>query len=301
VLDLSFVVSLVESLLELELELGAGAEDVSLEDGAAELDEDEDGVAVEPEPAEPLIVELDEELPGVADEPLLMSTEVEDELEPEGAVLGVADVPPADDEDEPAGARVEPEGAVVLELELERSAARSQAAINEAPSARETATAIVESLMRPPWLGYKVLGSKYRAAIVKPLVNRRPFQFFEVGCASLLWGPDASSLCRKSRCWSASFGSTCPCVGLAPSRFSDALGEPFAEEVVPAVVVEPLADEGVADDVSVFGDGGVVSDRLQPASRPSEIATASVKTFISSLRLSWSPGGLCNRCTIPAP
>jgi len=284
VLDLSFVVSLVESLLELELELGAGAEDVSLEDGAAELDEDEDGVAVEPEPAEPLIVELDEELPGVADEPLslLMSTEVEDELEP-------------------AGARVEPEGAVVLELELERSAARSQAAINEAPSARETATAIVESLMRPPWLGYKVLGSKYRAAIVKPLVNRRPFQFFEVGCASLLWGPDASSLCWKSRCWSASFGSTCPCVGLAPSRFSDALGEPFAEDVVPAVVVEPLADEGVADDVSVFGDGGVVSDRLQPASRPSEIATASVKTFISSLRLSWSPGGLCNRCTIPAP
>ena len=74
----------------------------------------------------------------------------------------------AQDELEPAGARVEPEGAVVLELELERSAARSQAAINEAPSARETATAIVESLMRPPWLGYKVLG----ANIGPRLLNR---------------------------------------------------------------------------------------------------------------------------------
>ena len=129
--DLSFVVS-------------------SLEDGAAELDEDDDGgVAVEPEPAEPLIVELDEELPGALDgEPLLMSTEVDDEVEP-------------------AGARVEPDGEVA-ELELERSAVRSQAAINEAPSARETATAIVESLMRPPWLGYK-----YWAANIGPrLLNR---------------------------------------------------------------------------------------------------------------------------------
>jgi len=168
----------------LELELDAfGALVVSdevLSDGAAVLDDEDaagareseldgvlllelDGVRVEPAPAEPLIVELDEELPGVDDGLLLMSTDVDDELEPEGAVLGVEAVPPADEDDEPAGARVEPDGAVVLELELARSAVRSQAAINEAPSARETATAIVESLMRPPWLGYR-----YWAANIGP-------------------------------------------------------------------------------------------------------------------------------------
>jgi hypothetical protein len=139
------------------------ADDVSLDAGADELDEDADGVLVEPDPAEPLI-ELDEEPLGAVDEllSLLMSTDVEDELEPEGAVLGVEAVPPADDEDEPEGAAVEPEGAVELELEA-RSLVRSQAAINEAPSARDTATAIVESLMRPPWLGYK-----YWAANIGP-------------------------------------------------------------------------------------------------------------------------------------
>jgi hypothetical protein len=175
--DLSFVVSVeVEPLAEPEAEPEPCAEDVSLDAGADELDEDEDGaedgVLVEPEPAEPLI-ELDEEPLGAVDEllSLLMSTDVEDELEPEGAVLGVEAVPPADDEDdEPAGARVAPDGALV-ELELEApSLARSQAAINEAPSARETATAIVESLMRPPWLGYK-----YWAARIGPgLLNLNP-------------------------------------------------------------------------------------------------------------------------------
>jgi hypothetical protein len=60
--------------------------------------------------------------------------------------------------------------------------------------------------------------------------------------------------------------------------------------VVPDVVVDPLADEGIADDVSVFGDGGVVSRREQPAERASEIARASVKIFISSLRVSGLPG-----------
>ena len=104
--------------------------------------------------------ELDGELEDDEDEPPLalsffwMSIEVEDELEPDGAVLGVAVVPLAD-EDEAPGVAVAPDAGEVVDEELEeRSAPRSHAAINEAPSAKETATAIVESLMWPPWLGY---------------------------------------------------------------------------------------------------------------------------------------------------
>jgi hypothetical protein len=64
-----------------------------------------------------------------------MSTEVDEELEPDGAV-------------------VLPDGAVVDDDEELRSGARSHALISAAPNTMETATAIVESLMRPPWLGY---------------------------------------------------------------------------------------------------------------------------------------------------
>jgi hypothetical protein len=122
-----------------------------------------DGVLLEPEAAEPLGLAL--ELDGVLvdedeDEPPLAlsffvfrSIEVDEELEPEGAVLGAAVVPLADEDEEPGAALVAPDGEVVDELD-ERSAARSHAAISDAPSARETATAIVDILMRPPWLGY---------------------------------------------------------------------------------------------------------------------------------------------------
>ena len=122
-----------------------------------------DGVLLEPEAAEPLGLAL--ELDGVLvdedeDEPPLAlsffvfrSIEVDEELEPEGAVLGAAVVPLADEDEEPGVAVVAPDGEVVDELD-ERSAARSHAAISDAPSARETATAIVDILMRPPWLGY---------------------------------------------------------------------------------------------------------------------------------------------------
>jgi hypothetical protein len=156
-----------------------------------ELDED-DGVLLEPDAAEPLGlalvlgVELDED----EDEPPLAlsffvfrSMVVDEELEPDGAalgelpeadedeepgvVLGAAVVPLADEDEEP-GVVVAPEGAVVEDELDERSAARSHAAISDAPSASETATAIVESLMWPPWLGYWKSRSKYRAAIVKP-------------------------------------------------------------------------------------------------------------------------------------
>ena len=66
------------------------------------------------------------------------STDTEPEAEPDG-VLGVV-VEPADDEDEPAGGVVR---------ETARSpASRSQPAIRPAPSARETATARVDSFMK---------------------------------------------------------------------------------------------------------------------------------------------------------
>jgi hypothetical protein len=151
------------------------------------LDED-DGALLEPDAAEPLGVELeldglvvdeDEDDPPLALSFFVFrSIEVDEELEPDGAaelgvpaadedeepgVLGAAVVPLADDEDdgvlgvvalpltddeEEPGAVVEPDGAVVVEDELdERSAARSHAVISVAPSARETATAKVESLI----------------------------------------------------------------------------------------------------------------------------------------------------------
>jgi hypothetical protein len=112
-------------------------------------------VLLEPAPAEPglegAVLDEDEDEPPLAWSFLLMSIEVDEELE----LGGVAVVPPADDEDDEPGAVVAPEeGEVADELD-ERSAPRSQAAISDAPSARETATAIVDNLMWPPWLGYK--------------------------------------------------------------------------------------------------------------------------------------------------
>jgi len=141
-----------------ELELDGELADGVLLDGLEELDEDEDGVLLEPAPAVPLGLEgaldEDEDEPPLAWSFLFRSIEVDEELEPDGAVLGVLVVPPADDEDDEPGAAVEPEGAVDEELD-ERSAPRSHAVISDAPSARETATAMVESLMWPPWLGYR--------------------------------------------------------------------------------------------------------------------------------------------------
>jgi hypothetical protein len=70
---------------------------------------------------------------------LLMSTLAEPEVEPAGAV-----VEPADDEEDAGG----------VVRETVRSPSRSQPVSNPAPSARETATAKVESLIcGPPWVG----------------------------------------------------------------------------------------------------------------------------------------------------
>lgn len=109
-----------------------------------------DGVLVEPPAAESFFVaSLDEEVlleedGGVALESFLdMSTDAEPdvELEPAGE-LGV--VEPADDEEL---------GGVVRETVL---SFLSQPVSNPAPSARDTATVRVESLMcGPPWVGVK--------------------------------------------------------------------------------------------------------------------------------------------------
>jgi hypothetical protein len=117
-------------------------------------------VLVEPAPAEPLLMpELDGALDEDEDEPPLAlsffcrSIEVDEDEEP-GVALGAAVVPLADEDEEP-GVVVAPLAGAVVDEELEeRSAPRSHAVKSDAPSARETATAMVESLMWPPWLGY---------------------------------------------------------------------------------------------------------------------------------------------------
>ena len=157
--------SLSASVEELEPD-GLALEELLL-DG---LDED-DGVLLEPAAAPPELdgEALDEDAPPLAG--LLVVSLEDDELEPEGLalgellepdedalpegdVLGVVAPPLADEDEEPDGEVVAPEGDVVDEELDERSAPRSHAVISEAPSARETATARVENLMWPPWLGY---------------------------------------------------------------------------------------------------------------------------------------------------
>ena len=189
--------------------------------------EELDGVLlVEPAPA-PLALSF-----------LFRSIVVDEELEPDGAAV----VPLADEDDEPDGvALVAPEGDVVDDELEERSAApRSHAVISVAPSARETTTAIVESLMWPPWLGYI-----YEAARIGPSAERQCFR---------------------------------PCTGVD-------------------VAEDPAAAGGTIDDLSVFGDGGVVVLRSQ-AVNESTTAMASAMVFMAVRLL--SPRSLQGRGPFPA-
>jgi hypothetical protein len=150
--DLSLSLSLSASVEELEPD-GLALEEPLL-DG---LDDDDGGVLLEPAPAAPPELdgeELDDDAPPLAGL-LVVSLELDDELEPEGLALGELLEPDEDalPEGDVLGEVVAPEGAVDEELE-DLSAPRSHAVISEAPSARETATARVENLMWPPWLGY---------------------------------------------------------------------------------------------------------------------------------------------------
>jgi hypothetical protein len=117
--------------------LVASADEEALEDGA---------LGVVPDAA------LDEELESFFD----MSTVAEPEAEPEGA-LGVV-VEPAEEDDEPAGGVVR---------ETVRSPSLSQPVSNPAPSARDTATARVESLMLWASVGWgKRNGARFRPIAV---------------------------------------------------------------------------------------------------------------------------------------
>lgn len=116
----------------------ASADEEALEDGAL-------GVVV-PD------AELDEVLESFFD----MSTDAEPEAEPEGAA-GVV-VEPAEEDEEPAGGVV---------LETVRSPSLSQPVSNPAPSARDTATARVVSLMLWASVGWgKRNGARFRPVAV---------------------------------------------------------------------------------------------------------------------------------------
>lgn len=143
---------------------------------------DEGCELVEPAPAAPPLIEPepdgvaldeDDEAPPLALSFFWMSIDVDEELEPEGAALGVLALPETDDDEEPAGALVEPEpaGAVLDELDAPVAgarllSARSQPARTAAPNAMETASARVESFMWPPWLGYNRIVSKDQAGCI---------------------------------------------------------------------------------------------------------------------------------------
>ena len=135
-----------------------------------------EGAALDEDEAPPLAsflgasLELDED---AAPEGELLGEVVEpdEDAAPDGE-LGVVALPETDEDEEPAGAPVEPEpeGAVVLDDEdapagARLLSARSQPARTAAPNAMETARARVESFMWPPWLGYRLV-SKDQAGFV---------------------------------------------------------------------------------------------------------------------------------------
>jgi hypothetical protein len=182
--------------------------------------EEPDGVLVEPAPAAlPLGLELegaeleDEDAPPLAG--LFVASLELEELEPEGEL---GDVVAPDEDAEPDGEVLgevlvlpdedaEPDGEVlgdVVEPLGLRSLLRLQPVTTAVPSARVTARANVESLMRPPWLSYKLQRARIGPKVLRrhraPLTRNVSSQFFVVGCVSSLRGPAPSPLCWKSRC-----------------------------------------------------------------------------------------------------
>jgi hypothetical protein len=115
---------------------------LELELEGEELDEDAPPLAgLFVESLEELELEGDDALPeGEVVEP-------EDDALPEGELDGdeVVPLPDIEEDDEPEGEVLEPEGDVPRSLE------RLQPVTTAVPSARVTASASVESLMRPPW------------------------------------------------------------------------------------------------------------------------------------------------------
>ena len=91
------------------------------------------------------VVSLELEELELGDELLGEVVDPDEDAEPDGEALGEVVAPPEDDEAAPDGELVEPEG------DVPRSLDRLQPVTTAVPSARVTASANVESLMRPPW------------------------------------------------------------------------------------------------------------------------------------------------------
>ena len=122
---------------------------------------------LEPAPAAPVELdgeELEDEAPPLAglfvvsleleelddgDEALGEVVDPDEDAEPDGEVLGEVVAP--DEDAEPDGEVLEPEGDVLVAPVELRSLERLQPVTTAVPSASVTASAKVESLMRPPW------------------------------------------------------------------------------------------------------------------------------------------------------
>ncbi|MBW8905763.1 MAG: hypothetical protein JF611_08875 [Betaproteobacteria bacterium] len=192
-----------------------------LDDG---VDEDEDdGVLEEPAPAAPPVElegeELEDELAPPLAGLLVVSPELDEELDgedelapgvvapeddalPDGELDGELVVPLAEDA-EPDGEVVEPDGAVDEELE-DLSAPRSHAVISDAPSARETATARVESLMWPPWLGRETVSKDWAFVVIS---QPRPRPLGIRFASSSWWAACRRSSGRRRRRYSGNRGA----------------------------------------------------------------------------------------------
>ena len=155
--------SVDDELDELEGELAEPLDGVLLAPAPAAppVEPELDGEALDDEDAPPLaglfVVSLEELELLEGDEALPEGelVEPEDDALPEGELDGdeVVPLPDIEEDDEPEGDVVEPEGEVLLDDEAPgaRSLLRLQPVTTAVPSARVTASAKVETLMRPPW------------------------------------------------------------------------------------------------------------------------------------------------------
>jgi len=155
--------SVDEELDELEGELAAPLDGVLLEPAPAAppVEPELDGEELDDEDAPPdaglFVVSLEELELLEGDEALPEGelVEPEDDALPEGELDGdeVVPLPEVEEDAEPEGDVVEPEGEVELDEEAPgaRSLLRLQPVTTAVPSARVTASAKVETLMRPPW------------------------------------------------------------------------------------------------------------------------------------------------------
>src|SRR6185503_10428066 len=112
-----------------------------------------------------------------------------------------------------------------------------------------------------------------------------------LGVVSGPFGPAPSPLCWKSRCCAGLFGSTCPCVGLAPSFLSscDAVWPALAGAVgvLTCGVVGILVCDW-AGALSALAAGFAWSEPLLHPAAEASAASAAARTMICR-RITYSP------------